>query len=91
MHQILNLIVLKDSLLLQLSSKLVKKLRSYKHVSHDVASGSDITLCNKTDKPLVVNRFSGNVMTSIITLLKRWQNLEVFVPKNVILINFNVM
>ena len=32
----------------------------------NVASGSDITLCNKIDKPLVVYRFSGNVMTSII-------------------------
>ena len=35
---------------------------------YDVASGSEITPCNKIDKPLVVYRFSGNVMTSIITL-----------------------
>ena len=33
-------------------------------------SGSEITPCNKIDKPLVVYRFSGNVMTSIITLSK---------------------
>ena len=37
-------------------------------LSHDVASGSDITLCNKICKPLVVYRFTGNVMTSITTL-----------------------
>ena len=32
-------------------------------------SGSEITPCNKIDKPLVVYRFSGNVITSI-TLLR---------------------
>ena len=37
-------------------------------LSHDVASGSDVTLCNKIDKPLVVYRFTGNDMTSITTL-----------------------
>ena len=37
-------------------------------LSHDVASGSEITSFNKIDKPLVVYRFRGNVMTSIITL-----------------------
>ena len=37
-------------------------------LSYDVASGSEITPCNKIDKPLVVYRFSGNVMTSITTL-----------------------
>ena len=61
------------------------------HLSHDVASGSDITLCNKIDKPLVVYRFSGNGMTSNITLRKRWQNLDVFTPKMRFLINFHVM
>ena len=35
---------------------------------NDVASGSEITPCNKIDKPLVVYRFTGNVMTSIKTL-----------------------
>ena len=46
-------------------------------LSHDVASGSDITLCNKIDKPLVVYRFLGNVMKSIITLREKWQNFDV--------------
>ena len=35
---------------------------------YDVASGSEITPCIKIDKPLVVYRFSANVMTSIRTL-----------------------
>ena len=35
---------------------------------HMDASGSEITPCNKIDKPPVVYRFSGNVMTSITTL-----------------------
>ena len=38
------------------------------YLSHDVASWSDITSCNKFDTPLVVYRCSGNVMTSITTL-----------------------
>ena len=37
-------------------------------VSHDVASGSEITPCIKIDKALVVYSFTGNVMTSITTL-----------------------
>ena len=37
-------------------------------LSYDVASGSEIMPCNKIDKPLVVYRFSGNVMTSITML-----------------------
>ena len=37
-------------------------------LSYDVASGSEITPCNKICKPLVVYRFSENVMTSITTL-----------------------
>ena len=39
------------------------KLQDYPKVilSHDVASGSEITPCNIIDKPLVVYRFSGNV------------------------------
>ena len=60
-------------------------------LSHEVSSGGDITLCNKINKPLVVYRFSGNVITSIITLHRRWQNLDVFTPKMWFLINFNVM
>ena len=31
-------------------------------------SGSEITPCNKIDKPLVVYRFTGNVMMFITTL-----------------------
>ena len=37
------------------------------NLSHDVASEIVITPCNKIDKPLVVYRFTGNVMTSITT------------------------
>ena len=37
-------------------------------LSHDVASESEITPCNKICKPLVVYRFTGNVITSITTL-----------------------
>ena len=42
-------------------------------LSYDVASGSEITPCNKINKPLVVYRlevyrFTGNVMTPITTL-----------------------
>ena len=37
-------------------------------LSYDFASGSKITPCNKIDKPLVVYRFSGIVMTSITML-----------------------
>ena len=37
---------------------------------NDVASVSEITPCNKIDKPLVVYRFSGNVMTAITTFHK---------------------
>ena len=40
----------------------------YIKLSYDVASGSEITPCNKIDKPLVVYRFTGNIMTSITTL-----------------------
>ena len=39
----------------------------YFYLSYDIASGSEITPCNKIDKPLVVYRFTGNVMTSITT------------------------
>ena len=38
-------------------------------LSHDVAAGSEITPCNKIDKPQVVYRFTGNVMT-FITMTK---------------------
>ena len=42
--------------------------RCFNALSYDVASGSEIKPCNKIDKPLVVYRFTGNVMTSIATL-----------------------
>ena len=37
-------------------------------LSYDVASGSEITPCNKIDKPLVVYRFTGNIMMSMTML-----------------------
>ena len=42
--------------------------QSLLHLSYDVASGSEITPCNKIGKPLVVYRFTGNVMTFIATV-----------------------
>ena len=41
----------------------------YAFLSNDVASDSEITPCIKIDKPLVVYKFSGNVMT-FITMLR---------------------
>ena len=63
----------------------------YITLSHDVASGSDITPCNNIDKPLVLYRFSGNVMTSVKTLRKIRETLEVFTPKMHFLSIFNFM
>ena len=37
-------------------------------IYHDIVSGGEITPCNKIDKPLVVYRFSGKIMTSITML-----------------------
>ena len=37
-------------------------------LSYDVASGSEITPCNKIDKPLPVYIYSGNALTSITTV-----------------------
>ena len=42
------------------------QIMAYYH--NDVVSGSEIKPCNKIDKPQMVYRFSGNVMTSIIPL-----------------------
>ena len=47
---------------------LLAEKRKLSYLSYDVAPGSEITLCNKINKPLVVYRFTGNVMTSITTL-----------------------
>ena len=55
--------------------------RKQRYLSHDDASESDITPCNKIDKPLVVYRFTGNVMTSIITLRKIRETCDAFTPK----------
>ena len=41
-----------------------KSLQAVIYIYH----GSEIMTCNKIDKPLVVYRFSGSVMTSITTL-----------------------
>ena len=46
---------------------LIKNMR-LRYLSYDVASESVITPCNNIDKPLVVYRFTVNVMTSITTL-----------------------
>ena len=46
-------------------------------LSHDVMSGSDITHAIKS---ILVS----NVMMSIMTLRKRWQNLDVFTLRNAI-------
>ena len=43
-------------------------LNAYYPLSYDFASGSEIKPCKNIDKPLVVYRFTGNVMTSIPTL-----------------------
>ena len=48
------------------------------YLSYDVASGSDITSCININKPLVVYRFSGNVMPSIIMLSTQRQNNFVY-------------
>ena len=37
--------------------------------------------CNKIDKPLLVYRFSGNVMMSITTLRTKKQNYDVITPE----------
>ena len=54
----------------------------YLNLSYDVASGSEITPCNKICKPLVVYRLSGNVITSITTLRTYCQNYNFFYVRN---------
>ena len=60
----------KNSLMISLDTSSLSQNNLNSILSHDVASVSDITLCNKICKPLVVYRFTGNVLTSIITLRK---------------------
>ena len=62
-----------------------------RNLSYDVASGSEITPCNKICKPLVVYRFSGNVMTSITTLHTQCQNYNVFTSEMRFQSNLNVI
>ena len=63
----------------------------YDILPHNVASESEITPCNTIDKPIVVYRFSGNAMTSIITLRETRETLDVFTTKMQFLSIFNVM
>ena len=58
-------------------------------LSYDVASGSEITPYNKIDKPLVVYRFLGNVMTSITTLRTYTQNINVLTSEKRLQSNFD--
>ena len=50
--------------------------------NYDVASGSEITPCNKIYKPLIVYRFTGNNMASITTLRTGRQNYNVFTTES---------
>ena len=45
---------------------IISDVRLNRYLSYDVASVSEIMPFNKIDKPLVVYRFTGNVMMSII-------------------------
>ena len=45
-------------------------MNEYCTLSYDVVPESEITLCNKIDKPLVAYRYPGKVMTSITMLGK---------------------
>ena len=47
---------------------LTSTVDDYIVLAYDVASRSEITPCNKICKPLVVYRFTGNVITSITSL-----------------------
>ena len=60
--------VLSNIKWVHLCIKALLATRLNSQLSYDVASESEITPCNKIDKPLVVYRFTGNVMTSITTL-----------------------
>ena len=51
------------------------------YLSYDVASESEITPCNKVAKPLVVYRFTENVMKSITTLCTYITKYDVFTPE----------
>ena len=59
------------------------RVNSYFYLSYDVASESKLTPCNKIDKPQVVYRFTGNVMTSITTLHTYWQKYNFYVRNEI--------
>ena len=60
-------------------------------LSYDVASGSEITPCNKICKPLVVYRLTGNVITSIRTLRHKDAIITFFTPEMIFQSNLNVI
>ena len=50
-------------------------------LSYDIASESKIPPCIKIDKPLVVYRFSGNVIKMTLLMPRIWQNPNIFTQK----------
>ena len=53
------------------SSRMNRQMDEWKdenYFSYEIASGSEIKSCNKINKPVVVYRLLGNIMTPIITL-----------------------
>ena len=60
--------VLFHSYRMVISSIPISKRVNYAPLSYDVVSGSEIRSCNKIDKPLVLYRCSGKVMTSTTAL-----------------------
>ena len=85
------MVLVTEQGLIYQTSKLRWLNSNYSSLQHDIASGSDITPCNKIDKPLVVYRFSVNLMMAIITLRKIRENLDIFTPKMQFSSIFNVM
>ena len=82
----------------KIHSKILIKIRHFSmsccfifNLSYDVASESKITPYNKINKLWVVYRFTGNVMTSITTLLTYWQNSKVFTTEMNFQSNLNVI
>ena len=74
----IKLISIDVKTLLKRSQKKTRYVEVLSSLSYDVASESEITSCIKINKPLVVYRFMGNVMMSIITLRTICQNCNVF-------------
>ena len=61
------------------------------HLSYHVVSESEITPCNKIDNPLVVCRFTGNVMTSITTCVHNDKVISFFTAEMRFKSNLNVV